>query len=544
MNRLFSVVLLIFVLSTLVNCTNDRNVDQPGDDSNPDSEDGDSAGGDLEADSYSDGDSDDDGDAFPDSENEHVFCRKTSQGRDTDFDGVADKGCEMREYDDRGLLLNVKWDQDCDGNAEQVDACGVEADRSVCQYSANLDNFDPQPCRADIYLPGDRVVLHCNVPDCDGKLINCDYTRFENFNDPFGDVFSGRDANGDMVFDQCDYRIHSEPDPKTGVVTRTYFTDLGCDGGQDEVCFTEGLLSNEETVFSSSDMECDGVPDDWCMDSTFDRDGRLLSTNSDYDCDGMPDNACRIYSYDSAGRVTAYSFDSHCAGTLFAHVTRKYDADGRLLREQAEADIHPDYKRPIGYVYPFARDYLPHDLEDFDLCYDGCFTRQYDAQNAHYVADCDYDCDGSLDKTQIFRRGSHGKIVYVSQHNFGGNAEQPDKCTHVTYDANGRLTAYYLDTTCDGKADQYCHSDISYSAAGQVTGYKWSLDCSEDFACHTTTYDIHGEKLSEKTDYLCDGIVNENKPDSRWGYWESHLIYTYVCFVEAQGQIGVDLLKP
>ncbi len=298
-----------------------------------------------------------------------IHGREVESWRDDDCDGTPDSFCSTTSYDDAARSTLETADDDCDGVADLCTTRFFDAYGRVERLEIDQGCLaETSACQWIGYQTASQERASGFDQDCDGTLDSlC--------------VFETFDAAGLLILEReepaCDgtaQRCLAYSYDEWGGLTRLVH-DEGCDGSP-ENCYVFTNDAAGRVVSEARDMDCDDSLDFDCISRAFDEQGRLASEYLDDDCDGTPEH-CTDVSSDTQGRRVETLSD--CGERIWACITRRLDAEGRLLevRDDRECDDSSD----------------PNDR---------CDTYTYDAAGNRSEQSTDLACDGVPDECRAW----------------------------------------------------------------------------------------------------------------------------------------------
>ena len=433
------------------------------------------------------------------------------------------KSTERRQYDTRGKLTQVEADDDDDGTPETTVNFEYAADGRPARVIFRGNRLEEAAERLDIptisYLSfaetytvtygydadgnptgdvlngfnaelGRNVVTrtyddHGNVIRSEGRLEQFDLS--EPVTVTISEYRYEYDGSGNItresVDEDGDGRVERETsyeyDASGNVIRESLYS------GDDELYITDYEYdSYGNLVRSSLDLDADGTPEEvetWPYQYETDAQGKLVRRVLDRDGDGRPEEILN-FSYFADGTLD-HEDRLSIEGAEYESSTWRYDASGKLTREERDDGADGVADRITGYAYDACGNLLDQSVSDGEGHPVSTERRRYDADghlrryewNNKAVIEglpadlldifqstgfesWQYDTDSRLTSYQSECAGeacSFGYYQFVNQ------------IVNYEYDAAGNLARELVDLDGDGRADRV--TVYEYDAAFNIT---------------------------------------------------------------------------
>ena len=278
---------------------------------------------------------------------------------DDDGDGNAG-GCTRFTYDAEGRRLTIVSDRECKGT--RLSGCLSWIYDDAIHQITEIENGDcldpPDFVRTRTYDDHDRLVreqvqespetgaaLYCYeyTYDASGNVLE---TRQDDGCDGTGDYCqrAAFDASGSPISSGADDGCDGVPDRNcrtitivseaNGDTTNTQRLDRACDGS-DLLCSEARMNARGDFTWNEVDEGCDGVGES-CVEHVFDENGGLLAMKVAVPCGATPKVCANAYVLNAAGFKVSSQDDPECTGVAGNCVTTGYDDAGRIVEQTVD----------------------------------------------------------------------------------------------------------------------------------------------------------------------------------------------------------------
>jgi hypothetical protein len=253
----------------------------------------------------------------------------------------------------------------------------------------------------------------------------------------------------------------------------------------------------------------------------FDAEGKLIREEYDADGDGTPDGF-EVYTYDTDGNLIRYELDYSAmySASLYNYIKNfTYDVDGNLIRSEIDFGNDGTADSTTTYAYDTHRNLIYRVEHDFDGSPDRRYTFVYDTDDNQIRFEADSDGDGKPEYISMDTYDAAGNQIRSEEDDNGDG--KADAIVSYFYDADDNLIRYEADPFGDGIPLEIF--SYTYDADGNLIRYEADLNANGTLdQIFIYDYDANGN-LTRKAYLLADGIP--------------HSIFTNTYTYDANGSV-------